>query len=193
LRGKAKIARGATALVNRPGSLNRMTRRVIMTASAVALGLMCVSCGRTGAGLSSVSGKVMCNGQPAAGAMLYFHRQPGGPTPPRGAAEIIPFATVAADGSFAVESQPLGYGAAPGKYHILVQWTEEHDPAQVRGAGNTKVSTIKGKTVALAKRTKLDPLAPDRLKGRYSDPAKPLLQADVKPGSNDLGTLELQL
>ena len=45
----------------------------------------------------------------------------------------------------------------------------------------------------MTKHDKLEPNAPDRLKGRYSNGSKPLLQAEVKPGPNDLGTLELEL
>ncbi len=106
------------------------TRRAFAAAAVAALGWLCVSCGGTAPGLSSVSGKVLCNGQPAAGATLYFHRRAGEPAPPAGAEKIIPSATVGEDGGFTVESQPLGSGAAPGKYNILVQWPEEHDPAQ---------------------------------------------------------------
>jgi hypothetical protein len=39
----------------------------------------------------------------------------------------------------------------------------------------------------------LSSIAPDRLRGRYSDPYKPLLQAEVKAGSTDLATQELEL
>ncbi len=45
----------------------------------------------------------------------------------------------------------------------------------------------------MTRRDKLDPLAPDRLHGRYSDASKPLLQREIHAGSNDLGTLELEL
>ncbi len=87
----------------------------------------------------------------------------------------------------------LGYGAAPGKYAILVQWFQQSDPAQSRGTGKPQVATIKGKRVVMTKHDKLEPRAPDRLKGRYSDAQKPLLQVEVKSGPNDLGTLELEL
>ncbi len=170
-----------------------MTRRVFAATAVAALGSMCVSCGGPAAGLSAVSGKVVCNGQPAAGAVLSFHRKAGEPPPPQAAANKIPSAVVRDDGSFTVETPPLGYGAAPGKYSILVQWSEASDPAQSRSTGKPKVATIKGKRVVMTKHDKLEPLAPDRLKGRYSDANKPLLQAEVKSGPNDLGTLELEL
>ena len=173
--------------------VDTMTRRVFGIAAVSALGSLCVSCGGTAPGLSSVSGKVICNGQPATGAVLNFHRQAGQPAPPPEASKIIPTAIVGEDGSFTVESQPLGYGAAPGKYNILVQWSEELDPAQVRSGDKAKVSSIKGKKVVLSRHDKLKSTAPDRLRGRYSDSTKPLLHAEVTPGTCDLGTLELEL
>ena len=170
-----------------------MTRRLFAATAAAALISICVSCGGPAAGLSAVSGKVVCNGQPAAGAVLSFHRQAGKPPPPQAAANLIPSAIVQNDGGFVVETHPLGYGAAPGKYAILVQWSQESDPGQSRGTGKSKVATIKGKRVVMTKHDKLEPLAPDRLKGRYCDADKPLLRAEVKSGPNDLGTLELEL
>ncbi len=170
-----------------------MISRVFAVAAVAALGIMCVSCGGTAAGLSSVSGKLVCNGQPAAGAVLSFHRQAGEPPPPEAAKTLIPQAVVQNDGSFTVETQPLGYGAAPGKYAILVQWPDEKDPSQPREVERPATGTSKGKKVAINKHDKLNRSAPDRLKGRYSDGAKPLLLAEVKPGPNDLGTLQLEL
>jgi hypothetical protein len=99
-----------------------MTHRVLMTAAVAALAWSCVSCTGTAEGLSSVSGKVLCNGQPAAGAVLFFHRETGGDAAPVNAANIIPTAVAGDDGRFTVDSQPLGYGAAPGKYKVLIQW-----------------------------------------------------------------------
>jgi hypothetical protein len=176
---------------NKQEGIHPMTRRIFVTTAVAALGSLCVSCGGPAQGLSAVRGKVVCNGQPAAGAVLSFHLQPGEAAPP-GAAGIIPSAIVQDDGSFTVESHPLGYGAAPGKYNILVQWSEEKDPAQ-RAADKAKVTTIKGKQVVLTKHDKGEAIAPDRLHGRYANASKPLLQAEVKLGSSDLGTLELEL
>ncbi len=152
---------------------------------------MCVSCNGTGEGLSDVTGKVMCNGQPAAGAVLVFHRQAGAEAPPASASAMIPSATVQEDGSFRVESHPLGYGAAPGKYAVLVRWPD--DPTAASGSEPSKTTKIKGKTVVLAKSDKGIGEGRDRLNGRYMDSRKPLLQAEVKAGSNDLGTLELEM
>ena len=45
----------------------------------------------------------------------------------------------------------------------------------------------------MARHDKLDPAPADRLKGRYADVAKPQLKAEIKPGSTDLGTLEITM
>jgi hypothetical protein len=168
-----------------------MIHRMLMTVAAAALALPCVSCDGTAAGLSAVTGKVMCNGQAAAGAVLVFHRQAGTETPPASADDVIPSATAQEDGSFRVESHPLGYGAAPGKYAVLVRWPDE--PTAESRSNPSKTTKIKGKTVVLTKNDKGIGEGRDRLKGRYMDPTKPLLQAEVKPGPNDLGTFELEM
>jgi hypothetical protein len=171
-----------------------MMKRSRLAASLVpTLAMMVVSCGGTGEGLAPVTGKVICDGQPAAGAILLLHRQPGEPAPPPAAAGVIPSAIVNDDGSFTVDSGGLGRGAAPGKYHVLIQWPEQTD-AGPTGAGRTaKKANVRGATVTVVKHDKLDPVPADRLKGRYSDAAKPQLKAEVKPGSPDLGTIEITL
>jgi hypothetical protein len=52
---------------------------------------------------------------------------------------------------------------------------------------------VAGKKVEVTRRNKLDPAAPDRLKGRYMDSSKPQFHAEVKAGPTDLGTFELEL
>jgi hypothetical protein len=165
-------------------------RRILVVAMPI-VALTLPSCGGTAEGLAPVTGKVVCDGQPAAGAVLVFHRQRGEPAPPT-AAGVIPSATVRDDGSFTVESGPLGRGAAPGKYDVLVQWPEPGDAAPA-DAPKAKEARLGGKKVVVAKNAKLDPVPSDRLKGRYSDAGKPQLKAEIKPGSNDLGTLEITL
>jgi hypothetical protein len=141
-----------------------------------------------------VSGKVLCDGQPAAGAILYLHRQAGGEAPPANVTAIIPSAVVREDGTFTMESAPVGYGAAPGKYIILAQWPEDLDPSPAQTNQKTKTGSVQGKKVTVVKRNNVDLVPIDRLKGRYMDRSKALLQpVEVKAGSNDLGTIELKL
>ncbi len=153
--------------------------------------LALASCAGTGEGLAPVTGKVVCDGQPAAGAILFFHRQPGEPAVPPAAAGVIPSATVLDDGSFIVESAGLGLGAAPGKYNVLVQWPELGDTPPAGAGGKTKNASVRGKAIVVAKHNRLDPLPKDRLKGRYADASKPEIKAEIKPGPTDLGTLEI--
>ncbi len=161
---------------------------ILMPALAIALS----SCSETGEGLVPVSGKLVCDGQPAAGAILVFHRLAGEPGVAPKAAGMIPSATVGADGAFSVEIAALGQGAAPGKYNVLVEWPEQTDSATT-SASKTKSASVRGKTVSVAKRDKFDPVPTDRLMGRYSDASKPKLTAEIKAGPTDLGTLEITL
>jgi hypothetical protein len=133
----------------------------VVAAGAVA----CLGCGSS-SGVYPVSGKVLYRGQPAAGATVTFVR--------KGATdrlqEQVPQGVVRDDGTFSLAS-PLGSGAAPGEYAVLVEWKV--------GAGKAR-----GRSPALS--------APDRFKRRYLDPARPLLTATVEAKSNSLPPFELQ-
>jgi hypothetical protein len=131
---------------------------------AASLGLCCAACGG-GSGLYPVDGKVLFAGSPAVGATLTFVRKGGDPT-----RETPPQGVVKEDGSFTLAG-PAGPGALPGDYAVLVEWKE--------GAGKTR-----GRAPALS--------APDRLKKRYLDPARPLLTATVEPKANTLPPFELK-
>jgi hypothetical protein len=129
-----------------------------------ALLLTCAGCGNSN-GQFPVTGKVLQNGQPAVGATVTFLRKDADrrtESPVQG--------VVAEDGSFTLAG-PRGPGALPGEYVVLVEWKE--------GAGKTK-----GRAPALS--------APDRFKGRYLDPYKPLLTAKIEPAANNLPPFELQ-
>jgi hypothetical protein len=155
------------------------------------MALALASCSGTAEGLAPVTGKVVCDGQPAAGAILLFHRQSGEPAPPASAAGVIPSAIVRDDGSFTVESAALGSGAAPGKYNVLVQWPERGESAAAASGSKTTNALVKGKAIVVAKHDKQDSLPADRLEGRYADAGKPQLTAEIKSGPTDLGTFEI--
>jgi hypothetical protein len=126
--------------------------------------LACLGCGNSN-GQFPVTGKVLLNGQPAVGATVTFLRKDANrqhESPVQG--------VVQDDGSFTLAG-PGGPGALPGEYVVLVEWKE--------GAGKAK-----GRAPALS--------APDRLKGRYLDPYKPLLTAKIEPTANNLSPFELQ-
>jgi hypothetical protein len=154
-----------------------MITRSSVVAVVLAGGVIAPGCGNS-AGLYSVSGKVLYKGEPAKGAVVYFHREGGGG--PKD--QPIPVGIADDDGSFELTSDTLGYGAPPGAYSVLVEWRDE------TGDGVTPVKTS-GKT-KLVKRSRMR-TGPDRLKGRYLDIQKPLLRAEVKPQSNPLAPFEL--
>jgi hypothetical protein len=158
-----------------------------------ALALTLTSCGGTAEGLAPATGKVTCDGQPAVGAVLSFHRQSGGTPPPPAAANIIPSATVQDDGSFAAESFPLGNGIAPGTYKVLIQWGEDAEAGKAGDGTSSKTVSSRGKKVTVTRRSKFGNVREDRLKGRYADLEKTRFQAEIKPGSNDLGTYEISM
>lgn len=145
----------------------------LVLASAIGAG----GCGSP-AGLVPVSGKVTYRGEPAAGAVVYFHRQ----AEPGSASGSIPYGIVEDDGTFTLATDGLGDGARPGKYSVLVEWRDEKGDGivPVKSRGNAR----------LVKRSRVRS-GPDRLKGRYLDIARPLLHTEIATGSNALPPFEL--
>ena len=155
-----------------------MLRRFVLVLLGSACAFSLAGCGNS-AGLVPVSGKVQYKGEAASGAVVYFHRQ-GEPGTTR---ELVPFGIVEEDGRFSLSSADLGSGALPGSYAVLVEWRDEKASGVVPATG-------KGQT-NLLKRSRIHS-GPDRLKGRYFNVSKPLLQAEVKPGTNQLEPFELK-
>jgi hypothetical protein len=135
-----------------------MFKRILPWAAA-ACALTLSSCGNS-AGTYPVKGTVLYKGQPAVGATVTFIPKSGA----NPSDEQTPQGVVRDDGTFTLAG-PLGEGARPGDYVVLVEWKE--------GAGK-----VKGRAPALN--------APDRLKKRYLNPNKPLLTATVEAKSNAL-------
>jgi hypothetical protein len=129
---------------------------------AAAVALACTGC-RGSRGLYPVSGKVMYQGEPAAGAYVFFRRPDADPVN-----TALVMGVVKEDGSFTLYSGEHE-GAAPGAYAVLIQWRQGASP----GAG--------------ARRQR----PPDRIGGRYADPEHPRLQAVVKAEANQLPPFEL--
>lgn len=96
-----------------------MLRRSVLVMAVAMASAALAGCGNS-AGLFPVSGKVVYRGEPAAGAVVYFHRQmePGSPS------ESIPYGIVEDDGSFLLTSDDIGNGARPGSYIVLVEWRD---------------------------------------------------------------------
>jgi hypothetical protein len=154
-----------------------MLRSCLMGIAAATVSVALSGCGNP-PGHFPVSGKVLYKGEPAAGAVVYFHRQGGHAA----AGQTIPTGIADDDGTFSLECDGIGSGCPAGNYAVLVEWK---DPT---GDGVVPVKT-KGKT-KLVKRSRVR-VGPDRLKGRYFDLGKPMLNAEVKPESNRLAPFEL--
>jgi hypothetical protein len=154
-----------------------MIKQCLVALAAVTVSVLSSGCG-TPAGLFPVSGKVLYKGEPASGAVVYFHRV-GGSADPN---QSIPYGVVDEGGRFDLACDGLGYGCPPGNYAVLVEWRD------LAGDGVTPVKS-KGK-IKLVKRSRVRSGA-DRLKGRYFDINKPLLHAEVQAGSTPSPAFEL--
>jgi len=141
--------------------------RAGMAAALAVTLLACCGCS-TGSRTYPVRGKVLYKGQPAAGAKVIFH--------PKQDADLKaphPGGIVAADGFFTLTSYKPDDGAPAGDYTVAVVWPEEPGGApSIRGLARKQPQ--------------------DRLRGVYSNPAKPLLQAHVVAGDNELPAFELR-
>ena len=103
-----------------------------------------------------VHGALTVDGKPAHNAQVIFHPADGRDFDQRGAR---PTGRVGADGAFALTTYFPGDGAPAGRYAVTVYWAENPDS--------------------------LEP-SPDRLKGRFSEPSKSTLQAEVGESATEL-------
>jgi hypothetical protein len=133
----------------------------------VLLALSLSACGQKN-DLHQTTGKVLYKGEPAVGAIVYFNLKGADPKTAHTASAVV-----GEDGTYTLETGRLGEGAAPGEYFVLVRW-----PVEDRN-GNAR----------LAIRNPSD--APDKLKRKYFNPDKPLLEATVSQGRNVIPTFEL--
>jgi len=129
---------------------------------AIASGLV-TGCNKPSAKLFPVTGKVLFKEQPAEGAKVVFLPAGEDNAQYRGAR---PAATVAADGSFTMRTEPYGDGAPAGDYLALITW---FPPRDENPNSNPK----------------------NKLPSKYSDPRNPLFKASVKEGENKLDPFKL--
>jgi hypothetical protein len=132
---------------------------------AVTVALAGGGCGPKEVEVHPVQGKVLYRGKAAAGAVVVF--QPSSGSLPPGV-PMPPTGTVKADGTFQLRTYHEGDGAPLGDYKVVLHWPG----TAAEGEEATQIE--------------------DRLEGRYSDPQKPLLLFQVKPGSNDVPTIQLK-
>ena len=130
-----------------------MSTRLLFMVAAVLLATISASCSRSGPGLYPVHGTVTYKGQPAEGAVVYFHQQGGSPGSPRG---LIPTAVVDSSGKFSLDCGDLGSGAPAGKYVVLVQWPDESVSLAKVAEANAKTSAAKAAEKIKARKMKLD-------------------------------------
>lgn len=112
-----------------------------------------------------VEGEVFVQSRPAEGALIVFHPQENADFPEWTAG--FPRALVAADGTFHLSTYGDADGAPAGDYVVLLQWRKPPDGATAE---------------------ERDPEAeiPDRLGGKYMDPANSALRAKVGEQPNIL-------
>ncbi len=78
--------------------------------------------------LHPVEGKVFVDKKPAHRAVVWLH-----PVTPESKRPPLPHAQVAEDGSFRLGTYRIGDGAAPGKYRVIITWTEAVKSGDVAG------------------------------------------------------------
>jgi len=120
-------------------------------------------CKKSSVKLYPVKGKVLFKDQPAEGAKVVLSPAGEENAQFRGAR---PTATVSADGSFEMFTDPHGVGAPAGAYDVLITW---FPPRDENPNANPK----------------------NKLPAKYGDPTKPPLKVTVKEGENTLEPFKL--
>jgi hypothetical protein len=166
-----------------------MNRRLSQNSAIVLVAVLSIAptgCGSSG--LASVSGSLTYQGKPAKGATVHFHRE--GETAEEAA--NYPIGVVDEDGHFDLEVAGVGWGAAPGKYKVLVRWAPEAAEPRAAPVASKNTKTKKGLSPSAIEHHKNPESDSDRLKFRYFNLEKSLLSAEIKPGTNKLEPFELK-
>jgi hypothetical protein len=137
---------------------------------SLAVGLLAVfaGCSEEGPKVYPVSGQLLVNGQPAAGATVFFHRVSAAAPANDAASASRPFAIVQADGTFQPTTYLKNDGVAEGEYVLTVVWPTR--------------TMIEGEEIE----------GPDQLRGRYAQAASPATKVKVVPGENKIPPIHLQ-
>jgi hypothetical protein len=122
--------------------------------------------GCSGSGLVPITGTVMVDGSPAAGAVLLFHPADD----PRG---TVATGVVEADGRYKLVSN-MQEGAAPGKYKVAITWP---DP-KVQPTESQKMMGM------------VEP-GPDLLKGKYATRESTTLTAEITGSTKEIPPFDL--
>lgn len=132
--------------------------------SILLLTIVCTGCEQELPVRFPVSGKILVNGQPAAGAKVRFLN-----TDEFQKSMPVAYAETGEDGSFRLSTVEARDGALPGEYRVTVVW-----PSRVQ---NEFGETVDG---------------PDQLGGKYATPQQPVDTVTISSGNNDLEPFQLQ-
>jgi hypothetical protein len=138
----------------------------------VALALLLTAPGCSSGKRYKVTGKVLVNGQPAAGAIVVLS-----PAADPGTMDRKPCGVARDDGTFSLNTLTDDDGIAPGDYLVTITWpgkpTPSAAPKGLGGMDDERATTT------------------DRLRGRYSDPQQSGLKVTIEPRAYDLPPFEL--
>ena len=151
-----------------------MANRVSPAGQLLAIGLLLLA----GSGCGSpkgypVSGKVLVNGQPVAGAIVVLTSAAN-----PGTMDKKPSGMTKDDGTFVLNTLTESDGVVPGDYLVTITW-----PGKPKASGAPK--GLGGGEDERAMTT-------DQLKGKYSDPQGSGLKVTIKTESNQLPPFELK-
>ena len=141
------------------------TARVRLMSAALLTALLLTSCGDGRVGVYPVSGRVMVAGQPAEQALVIFH-----PVDASGELEQIkPEGRTDIDGYFRLRTYGMADGAPAAEYRVAITWPAADPDMALHPDDPEHVAA-----------------GPDRLAGRYADPATSNLQVTVPTDNNEL-------
>jgi hypothetical protein len=140
-----------------------MKTRLFFASAAIAV-LSLSGCGGNGIHTVPVSGKVMVQGQPAAGAQVVLH-----PVATQPEQTFSAIGKVQEDGTFKISAFGKDDGAPPGEYVATVQWFKLVQTDGGAGPG------------------------PNVIPRNYGDPATSPFKVSIKDGATLLDTCDVQL
>ena len=131
----------------------------------LSLALLCsLSCSSGKRKLYPVRGKVLCDGQPAEGAIVALHALDASQP-----MKELPTSRVKADGTFSIGTYDPEDGAPPGDYKVIILWLPPDAEAQMIKTGKY----------------------PNKLPERYGDPKTSSLKIQVNEGTNEVHVFDL--
>lgn len=145
-----------------------MTRPHLSVLPVLAAALLAVGCGKSGTGPVPVTGRVLVNGRPAAGAAVVFHPVNAGGEATR------PLAQVDQNGEFRLTTASAGDGAAPGEYKVTLTWYVSPPRTGKRAEGD-------------------DPPAKNLIPDRYGKPDSTPVTATVKSDGTEPIRIEINV